>query len=140
MGEAAARGTYEERRDARLGEMVEQAEILLTLRVDDNGQLVLSTLARDNPVDENSPAVGFIEYLLANWQQLAGEALALKSTALAGGGRDDLRSGIIELPNGQPAATERAPVILGPNGGVITSEQDDGSRIELPASVAERET
>lgn len=139
MGEAASRGTYEERRDARLNEMVDQAEILLAIRVDDNGQLVLSSLARDNPVDESSPAVGFAEYLLANWRQLAGEALALKSTAVAGDGRDDLCSGVIELPNGLAAAAahERPPVIFGAHGGVISSEQ--GVRVELPASVAQRE-
>lgn len=140
MGEAAARGTYEERRNARLNEMVEQAEVLLTLRIDDTGKLALSTLARDNPVDESSPAIGFAEYLLANWKQLAGEALALKSTALAGGDRDDLRSGLVVLPNGQPAAEERDPVILGARGEVISTDQDSGPRIELPASVAERES
>lgn len=139
MGQANARGDYEDRRNARLNEMVEQAEVILTLRVDEAGKLVLSSLARDNPVDESSPAIGFAEYLLANWRQLAGEALALKSTALAGGDHDALSAGIVRLPNGQPANEERAPVILGANGGVITSGQD-GPRIELPASVAEQQS
>lgn len=141
MGEAKARGTYEERRDARLNEMVESAEILIALRVDDAGQLHMETLARDYQVDESSAAVGFAEYLLANWRQLAGEALALKSSAQAAtlAGRGDTGESVILLPGGKPANEERAPVILDPRGGVISTSEDAGPRIELPASVAERE-
>jgi hypothetical protein len=137
MGEASKRGTYEERRDARLAEMVESAEVILALRVDEAGKLVLSSLARDNPVDEASPAVGFAEFLLANWRQLAGEALALKSTALAAGDRPDAKEGVVLLPSA--ARDDRPPVILGADGGVISTEQDLTPRIELPASVAARE-
>jgi hypothetical protein len=138
MGEAKARGSYEERRDQRLNEMVESAEVLIALRVDEAGKLVLSSLARDNPVDESSPAIGFAEFLLANWPELAGQAMALKTTALAGGDREDIRAGVIELPNGLPAGEECDPVILGANGRVISSE-NGGPRVELPASVAANE-
>jgi hypothetical protein len=141
MGEAKARGSYEERRDARLNEMVERAEIICCFRVDEGGQLRMETLARDEPVDETSAAIGFVEYLHANWKQLAGEALALKSTArgAAHAGRQDVAEGVIVLPGGRPANEERDPVILGANGGVISTGQDAGPKIELPASAAARE-
>lgn len=141
MGEAKARGDFVERRDQRLNEMVESAEILCAFRIDDTGNLRMETLARDEPPDQDSPAVGFVAYLNANWKQLAGEALALMSSVKGAeiAGRSDIGSDTIILPNGRAANEERDPVILGPSGGVISSADDDGPRIELPASVAQQD-
>lgn len=141
MGEANNRGSYEDRRNARLDQMVETAEIICTFRVDERGELRMETLARDEPVDETSPAIGFVEFLHANWKDLAGQALALKTSALAAkeAGRTDTGGGTILLANGQAANdAPRDPVLLGPTGRVISCGQD-GPRVELPASVATRE-
>lgn len=140
MGEAKARAaTFEERRDLRLNEMVEQAEVMLTLRVDDKKKVVLSMLSRDDPPEQTSAAVAVAAFLSANWDALVGQALALHSVAMSGqaAAHPDLNGGITVLDaRGMPASNEdgKQVFILGAGGGFISSQ--DKPSIELPASVA----
>lgn len=77
MGEAANRGTYEERvQQAQIHDAVDKAEILIALHAE-NDVVHASFMPRDAEPDQDSLAMVTAAYINANWKQIAGEAMAL---------------------------------------------------------------
>lgn len=124
MGQASARGNHAERREQSLDRQLDEAEILVFLK-GDNGKLTMSMLNRDDPPNQDSPAVIFAAYLSANWEQLAGEAMALyTSHSAATRGELPMEGQVLAAaptrslvtPQGDIARVDEAPKLLGPDG------------------------
>lgn len=83
MGQANNRGTAAERREQSLERELDTAECLMFLSGED-GNLRVAFLPRDEQPNVDSPAMVFAAYINANWEQLAGEAMALHASYKAG--------------------------------------------------------
>ncbi len=72
MGEARARGTYEQRKAK--AQLAEDCEVLIFLKSDE-GHLNVQILPRDEEPDEHSPAVIFAAFLNQNMEGLTKAAM-----------------------------------------------------------------
>ena len=122
MGEAKNRGTHEERREQALERRLETSEVIFFFDAND-GKLNFGTLTRDDPPNQDSPAVIFAAYIHANFERLAGEAIALHdSHEAAQRGQLPMGNVIVGAPKRSivtPAgdiASEEAPALVGPDG------------------------
>jgi hypothetical protein len=79
MGEANNRGNHSERREQSLERELDTAECLMFLS-GEGGKLRVAFLPRDEQPNVDSPAMVFAAYINANWEQLAGEAMALHAS------------------------------------------------------------
>jgi hypothetical protein len=79
MGEANNRGTYEQRRAAAC---VEEAEVLICLKMVD-GRVNVQFIPRDEIPDNDSPAVSFGGFLLANCEALLRKSAEVRRQHLA---------------------------------------------------------
>lgn len=120
MGESRSKGnTHEERRAHALDTRLQDAEVVVMLSRKD-GKLTIGSITREDPPDQSSPAVKFASFLLSNFTQLAGEAMALAAAHEANetGETDAPQHGVHLIDSDTAKGT-----ILGADGRVINSER-----------------